>query len=149
MDTPFDTAYICAVNGFVSRNESLQWGVLRTGSIGISGTSYKPQVPDCAGVERELTGLLEIENPGKQAISLFLWVCRSQLFWDGNKRTAALCANRLLIRAGAGVFTIREPLLLEFHQRLTAFYDTGDTSLLDTWLYEHCIEGIDFSPALP
>ena len=36
---------VCKINENVSRNESLEWGVLRTGEIGISGTLYKPEVP--------------------------------------------------------------------------------------------------------
>ena len=37
--------YICKINSFISRNESLEWGVLRTGQVGISGTNYIPDIP--------------------------------------------------------------------------------------------------------
>ena len=32
--------YICKVNSYVSWNESLAWGTLRNGIVGISGTDY-------------------------------------------------------------------------------------------------------------
>ena len=41
----FDLAYLCKLNGHISRNESLAWGVLRTGRAGISGTEYTPPLP--------------------------------------------------------------------------------------------------------
>lgn len=35
--------FILKINSYVSRNESLSWGVLRTGNVGISGTDYIPK----------------------------------------------------------------------------------------------------------
>ena len=40
-----DLNYICKINSFVSRNESLEQGVLRTGKVGISGANYTPEIP--------------------------------------------------------------------------------------------------------
>jgi len=42
VDGPTTLAYICKLNEYVARNEALEWGVLRTGRIGISGTDYVP-----------------------------------------------------------------------------------------------------------
>ena len=33
---PLTLDYICKLNGFIARNEALEWGKLRTGSVGIS-----------------------------------------------------------------------------------------------------------------
>lgn len=146
MDAAFNLDYMCAVNGYISRNESLAWGTLRTGVVGISGTTYKPSLPERERAMSELSRLLAIDSATERAIGVFLWGCRSQLFWDGNKRTSTLCANRMLIQAGAGVLTVRDNLLLEFNKLLVAFYDTGDPCELRAWLYENCIEGIEFEP---
>lgn len=35
IDTPLDLEYICKINEFVSRNESLQGGTLRSGTVGV------------------------------------------------------------------------------------------------------------------
>ena len=32
--------YWCKLNEYIARNEALEWGKLRTGSVGISGTDY-------------------------------------------------------------------------------------------------------------
>jgi hypothetical protein len=85
------------LNSFVSRNESLEWGTLRTGKVGISGMDYVPPVPDLGTVQRELTKFAENYGPTEKALDLFLWGIRAQLFWDSNKRTSLLAANKLLV----------------------------------------------------
>lgn len=37
--------YWCKLNEYIARNEALEWGKLRTGTVGISGTDYEPPVP--------------------------------------------------------------------------------------------------------
>jgi hypothetical protein len=95
-------------------------------------------------VSAEIAALLRIENVTERAIRFFLWACRSQLFWDGNKRTGTLCANKILISAGKGILSIRENRLQEFNRRLTDFYSSNDYSRIDRFIYENCILGIDF-----
>ena len=143
--TPFDLAYICKINEHVSRNESLQWGVLRTGQLGISGTDYKPPLPEITAVNAELEKFANIENATERAITVFLWLCRAQLFWDGNKRTATICANKILINAGQGILTIRDADVLEFNKRLLDWYNTGDMFVIAPWMYDNCIDGIAFT----
>lgn len=48
---------LCQLNGYIARNEALEWGKLRTGSVGISGTDYLPPVPT---EEAMIAGLAEI-----------------------------------------------------------------------------------------
>lgn len=54
LDEPLTLDYVCKLNELVSRNESLAWGKLRTGSVSVSGTDYVPPVPDAAKVSEEL-----------------------------------------------------------------------------------------------
>ena len=49
---PLTLDYICKLNGFIARNEALEWGKLRTGSVGISGTDYIPPIPAQTDVEQ-------------------------------------------------------------------------------------------------
>src|SRR5699024_8582096 len=108
INKPFSLDYNCKVNGFVSRNESLDWGVLRYGNVGNSNVSYKPTIPIKEEVEKKIHEFMEIDNPIDRALNYFVWAMRSQLFWDGNKRTSNICANKLLIEKGMGVLTITE-----------------------------------------
>ncbi len=43
IDEPLNLEYICKINEYVSRNESLQWGVLRTGTVGVG--EFMPTLP--------------------------------------------------------------------------------------------------------
>ena len=60
----------------------------------ITGTDYIPTIPNKNDVEREIQQILQIENATERAIEYMLYGMRSQLFWDGNKRTSTICANK-------------------------------------------------------
>ena len=54
---PLTLEYICKLNGFIARNEALEWGKLRTGAVGISGTDYMPPIPSRNAVKSDLTAI--------------------------------------------------------------------------------------------
>ena len=126
IDDDLNLDFICKVNEFVSRNESLDWGVLRTGFVGISGTDFKPAVPDKNDVTHKLQDMKRIEDPVDQALQVFCYAVRNQLFWDGNKRTATMIANKVLIQNGKGLLTIDSKNAEEFNQSLLHYYNTAD-----------------------
>ena len=146
--------YACKLNDFVSRNESLEWGVLRNGAVGISGTDYIPPIPQKHILQNELTDILskKITNTEK-AIDTFLWGCKTQMFWDGNKRTSLLLANKILIKGGNGMLIIPENKMENFNTLLNTFYtgfakaENGRSAAaenLKLFLFENAITGIDF-----
>lgn len=142
---PLTLEYICKLNGFIARNEALEWGKLRTGSVGISGTDYIPPIPTQAGVEQELQVILEKDTSAtEKALQAFLWGARGQFFWDGNKRTSMTVANKILLSAGAGMLTITDRHMEQFNTMLLHFYNTGEETDLKKFLYDHCIQGIEF-----
>lgn len=142
---PLTLEYICKLNGFIARNEALEWGKLRTGSVGISGTDYIPPIPTQAGVEQELQVILEKDTSAtEKALQAFLWGARGQFFWDGNKRTSMTVANKILLSAGAGMLTIADRHMEQFNTMLLHFYNTGEETDLKKFLYDHCIQGIEF-----
>lgn len=142
-DDPFNLEYACRVNAEVSNNESLAWGTLRTGRVGISGTDYVPEVPQEGAVRAMIEQILAQENPIDKALDYYLYGCRQQLFWDGNKRTSFICANKILMDSGAGILNIRDKHFTEFAEKLQAFYTTGDGTQLKAFLYESCLEGME------
>ncbi len=135
--------YICKINSFISRNESLEWGVLRTGQVGISGTNYIPDIPNENDVKEKLNKILSIENITLRAIKYMLYGMRSQLFWDGNKRTSMIIANKIMIENGKGIITIKEENLLKFNTLLTNYYNTNNEEEIINFIYNNCIFGID------
>ena len=142
IDEEFNTEFICKINEYVARNESLEWGKLRTGRVEITGTEYIPEVPDKIQVEKEINDILKIENATERAITYMLYGMRSQLFWDGNKRTSTIAANKIMISNGAGIIKVPDNKLEEFNKLLTEFYNTNDMKKIRKFIYENCIDGI-------
>lgn len=142
---PLSLELLCSLNGYIARNEALEWGKLRTGKVAISGTDYAPPVPVAEQVKAELQSLLEApQTATERALNVFAWGARSQLFWDGNKRTSLMAANKILLDAGAGMLTIPETQMEQFNTQLLACYNTGEREPLKQFLYENAIRGIDF-----
>lgn len=124
-DEEVSVYYMCKLNEYVARNEALEWGVLRNGVISISGVDYVPPIPDGAEVIKELHEIVESEQSNTaKALNAFLWGMRRQLFWDGNKRTSLLLANRMLIESGNGILTIKERDMEKFNVLLTQYYES-------------------------
>lgn len=145
-EEPLTLEYICKLNEYIARNEALEWGKLRTGRVSISGTDYLPPVPQEEAVREQLTDMLQEDTTAtERALNLFLWGTRGQLFWDGNKRTSLVAANKLLLQAGAGMLTIHEKNMEQFNALLVAYYDTGAGEELKAFLYDHALQGIELS----
>lgn len=143
-DVPFNLAFACKINSFVAYNESLAWGELRTGKVGISGVGYVPPVPVQSEVERMLTDFFrQPESATVRILRTMYYMMRAQLFWDGNKRTAMICANYQLIAAGCGVLNISEIQLEQWNTLLAEFYESGNDEQIVAWTYEHCLHGIE------
>ena len=139
IDADITLDFICKVNSFVSRNESLEWGVLRTGKVGINGVDYIPNIPEREDVIVNIENILKEENITSRSLNLMLYLMRSQLFWDGNKRTAMIVANKLLISNGCGIISIKEDDINEFNKLLTEYYNTGNKEKIIPFLYDKCI----------
>ena len=142
---PITLAYFCKLNEYIARNEALEWGKLRTGSVGISGTDYRPPIPTEQAAADGLNAILSSSATAtEKALDVFLWGARSQLFWDGNKRSSLMLANKILIMSGGGILTIADQHMEQFNALLLEYYNTGAAAELKRYLYEHCISGIDF-----
>ena len=46
IENDFNLDFICKINELVARNESIDWGVLRQGTVQITGTDYIPEIPN-------------------------------------------------------------------------------------------------------
>lgn len=114
------------------------------GNVQITGTDYIPPIPNQQEVESEIANILKIENATERAIEYMLYGMRKQLFWDGNKRTSTICANKIMIENGAGIIKIPDSNLEEFNILLSDFYTTNNNSLIKSFIYNNCIDGIVF-----
>ena len=144
VEEKIDLSFICRVNEFVARNESLEWGKLRTGKVTISGTDYIPEIPKIEKVNEEIIKILNIKNATERAIEYMLFGMKSQLFWDGNKRTSTIIANKIMIESGVGILKVSDYNLEEFNKLLSEFYTTNNKEKIKKFLFDKCIFGIEF-----
>lgn len=136
--------YICKLNGFIARAESIECGVLRTGNVGISGCDYRPPIPEKEKAEGNIKRILSsYVSATEKSLDLFCFITYNQLFWDGNKRTALAAANKVLLDHGCGMMTINDDYMLGFNERLLNMYQTGDKASLKRYLYDNAIIGLD------
>lgn len=144
IDEPITLEYLCKLNELIARNEALEWGKLRTGTVGISGTDYTPPIPNREQVSKELNKILTDTNTTstEKALNAFVWGARGQFFWDGNKRTSMTLANKILISSGAGLMTIIDEYMEQFNVLLLEYYNAGKSKTLKEFVYENAIQGL-------
>ena len=143
INEPLNFEYWCKLNEYIARNEALEWGKLRTGSVGISGTEYVSPIPAEDQTRTQLDAILTADTTATaKALEAFVWGARGQFFWDGNKRTSMTLANKILIAAGAGFLTITDRHMEQFNTLLLDYYNTGESEKLKDFLYENTIQGI-------
>ena len=99
-------------------------------------------------IESEFNDILaQEESKTKKGLSLFLFMTKNQIFWDGNKRTAVVTVNKYFYENGLGIFTIPHKEFIEFNELLSRYYHSNvqnnDDAIL-TFMYERCIFGIDY-----
>ena len=71
-----------------------------------------------------------------------LYGMRKQLFWDGNKRTSTIVANKIMIQNGKGIIKVPDNKLEEFNKLLSNYYTTNNMENIKQFIYENCIDGI-------
>lgn len=134
--------FIRELNKIVGANLIYGCGKLRTQNVSIGGTKWKPILPNEAVVLENIKALNTVTDVETRAVAYFCYLCRSQLFIDGNKRVAQLIANKVLIENGIGIFSIPVERLSELKRLLISYYETNDALDLCVFLKTYCIERI-------
>lgn len=145
---PVDIALLKKINSIIAQEDSLAAGEFRTGSVGVTlfdGSRHTPK-PMTANEVKALFYQIQEQSQShtETAIRSMLTFMRNQIFWDGNKRTATMFANALMIANGCGILEISEAQMLEFNEKLSAFYLSGNDDDITGFLYQNCIYGIDY-----
>ena len=121
-------------------------GSLRRDEVHIGGTDWVSELPDAEKVEKEISLILkENSTPLSKALDITLYLVRAQLFYDGNKRIAMLIGNKIMIENGQGIISVNQKDISEFYRLLVSYYETGDGLEIKQFLYNNCIDGMNFS----
>jgi len=142
IDYPTDFAFICKVNQLIGANLYYNAGHIRNVPVNIGGTTWKPPMPDIAQIKEDLKEIFEIEDTTNRAITLMCFIMRMQMFIDGNKRTATLVANHILISNGGGTISIAQDDIQTFSDLAKAYYETNEMDKLKEFLYKKCLHGV-------
>ncbi|KRL85058.1 Fic family protein [Lacticaseibacillus pantheris] len=144
-DLPFDWQYVRTVNATVAADDSLAPGEFRTGAGLVAlgdGNDFVPPLVDANAEIEYLHDLLASDDSTTyRALKFMYHVMRRQLFWDGNKRTALLAANRLMILGGTGLINVPLNHWARWNDLITAFYRSGDAADIIDWTYQYGIQG--------
>lgn len=138
------------INLLVARYDSLDPGSFRTGNVTVElGNSNGEWQPPEINLDQERKFFDELMQKDTsitdKAMTLMYHNMINQLFWDGNKRTATLAANKLMIDNGAGLINVPLNKWDKWNELISEFYLTGKMDKLKDWTYENGIQGIKFS----
>lgn len=110
-------------------------GRIRGVPVTIGGSSYVPPMPIEFKVMEDIDSIL---SSGKEkidiAIELILYVMKTQIYNDGNKRTAVIFANHYMIANALGLIIIPYDKVGEFKQKLVLYYEDKDLASVKEFL---------------
>lgn len=114
-------------------------GRIRQIPVNIGGSTYKPPLPIENVVRERISDIINSSSDDiDKAIELTLFVMKTQVFIDGNKKTAIIFANHYLISKGKGLLAVPFELVFEFKKLLIAYYEDYDTESIKQFLKEKC-----------
>ena len=132
------------LNELVATDEAAKVGAFRDNQVGIRGVEYIP--PHHSTLDRRFDLMLDDVNQRNtaidRAIACFSQCARIQFFFDGNKRTAQLLMNGILISSGQHIITIPAKEVDEYHHIMVKFYETGENHKLTRFLADRQLDKI-------
>lgn len=140
--------YLIKLNELLVRHQAIKVGSLRDAKGGfVFGSSYEPQIPNKLSVEGKISEFLisNSNNLVEESLEYFCYASKEQLFFDGNKRTALLIVNKVLIENEIGLFIIDDKNKEEFNMHLNNHYnlshnDESYKTKFITYCINNCIE---------
>lgn len=137
--TKTDYYILCHVAQLVNEGFYNEGGRIRGVPVMIGGTSYVPPLPIEIDVKECIAGIVaDGGEPVEVAARLCLYCMKTQIFNDGNKRTAVIFANHYLIGQAAGLLVIPEKAVPEFKRLLVAYYEDKDSGEMVAFMKEKC-----------
>lgn len=111
------------INNEVSHQESLEWGVLRNGLVGVSGINSKIPIPKAEEIKK-------IINSNLDHYEKMLEIIVRQPFWDGNKRTAYLFTLLENFRDTGEIFNLEvNKFADDLHKKYLERYDSIENKI--------------------
>lgn len=145
-DDPISLQIEQNINLIVAKYDALVPGELRSGQGAVDigdENDWVPPMIDEQAEEKWLTELMASDkSTTEKAMRLMYHDMRQQIFWDGNKRSATLAANKVMIDGGAGLINVPLTIWSEWNELIAAFYKSGKEKPLLDWTYDHAVQGV-------
>lgn len=145
-DDPISLQIEQNINLIVAKYDALVPGELRSGQGAVDigdENDWVPPIIDEQAEEKWLTELMASDkSTTEKAMRLMYHDMRQQIFWDGNKRSATLAANKVMIDGGAGLINVPLTIWSEWNELIAAFYKSGKEKPLLDWTYDHAVQGV-------
>ncbi|MCG0730877.1 filamentation induced by cAMP protein fic [Lactiplantibacillus plantarum] len=77
-----------------------------------------------------------------KALTVMYHNMRQQIFWDGNKGTTTLSANKIMIDGGAGLINVPLDKWDQWNELIANYYQTNDMTKIKQWTYDNGIQGL-------
>ena len=133
--SPTNFALLCEINKFIEEGFYYNAGRIRSTPVSIGGTNWKPELPIESLIKEELQDIFDSDiDIVDKAIELLLFVMKKQIFIDGNKRTAVIFANHLLISKAKGLIVIPNDKVEEYKKLLISYYEGKDEKSIKDFL---------------
>lgn len=116
----------CSLHDVAAKEEALEWGVFRTGSVGVAGTQYTPPSSQQLNAiyETGIGGIKAMKNTLESAVIFFIFGAYHQFFYDVNKRTSRLMMNGILLSGGWDALMINADKRAEYNRVMLSLYNT-------------------------
>ena len=136
---PTNYAILCQINAIVEDGFTYLAGKIRSIPVSIGGSTYIPPIPFESKVKDDINRIINSSDDIiEKTISVLLYVMKTQIFLDGNKRTAVLFANHYMISKGYGLIVIPAELVSEYKKHLINYYENKNDSIRE-FLREKCL----------
>lgn len=117
------------INRIVAAEDALFPGEIRPGGVEVSTIQgrYVPPLLTETEVHDHFDKIMDQNiSETEKALRLFLFIAKNQTFWDGNKRTALLTANKIMFDCGLGLLSIPETVFETFNELLFTYYNSEE-----------------------
>lgn len=139
IETPEKFDLLSEINKIVIEGFYFNAGKIRNVPVKVGGTTYVPSMPVLSKIKEDLELIANKKiSIIDKAIEYLLYVMKTQIFIDGNKRTAVIFTNHYLIRKGKGIIAIPSECTEEYKKLLISYYEGNNIVEIKTFLKTKC-----------
>lgn len=145
LEKDIDINFLIEINSLVSRDDALYTGCLRKSEGYVNGT-HVIAPPNPRRVEKNINDFLagDFDSPERihNIFEFYIYMVINQLFVDGNKRTAFIVLNKLLVQNSIGIVIIDDSNIEIYNDLLSNHYTLNSNQTLDSlikFLKDECL----------